>query len=476
MMLEDNEKLLAAEGNQKPPATEVNPTPPATEDNQKQLTLPHFFVEKPTADSNKRKYIDQNSHQTPSKIQKRQERDGDGNQMKVLNQILGKMLSLETKLNNIETVVTNLKDEILIREVPIDTEKKLDTLLSDMDTIKNKCLVATSEPEVMSTQAALEATAFAMDTDNNDAEGTQPVLNISPVEVIGDWEEYLTKRKFGFNKHLTNEGKHKFHVGWKTQEPPFIPAEYLPKEMRFSESEREYELRRKQKYQSFEAYIELLGIRRDEGLVDFTSVDTHIEETINESIVDVKVKDTLKAEYQKRIKADEKGYLKKWEQVEKGLKERPERETVSKIVIVNDRVYAKGRSNKKDKKPDEANKSLEKPKVSKVSREKQPVKNTATNSKEKQWTKTDKKRPARRQWSQPNYSYQQPHFSYQQPIQVYQQPMSYQYPVPLMSSNMERPPPSVPALSARQPENPSVPFQWSNQDHRWTHLNPNALK
>ena len=82
----------------------------------------------------------------------------------------------------------------------------------------------------------------------------------------------------------------------------------------------------------------------DEGLAEFTIIDSHIEETIDDLIVDSRVKDALKVEYQKRIKADEEGYLKKWDITKKGLIERPERETgSSKIVIENDRVYAKCR-------------------------------------------------------------------------------------------------------------------------------------
>ena len=114
--------------------------------------------------------------------------------------------------------------------------------------------------------------------------------------------------------------------------------------MRYGESEREYEVRRKQKLQDLDAQMELHMIRRDEGLAQYSSVDTHIEQSINDLIIDDIVRGTLKEEYSALIKADEEACQSKWEKVKTNLLEKPQREKEKKIIITNDRVYAKGRA------------------------------------------------------------------------------------------------------------------------------------
>ena len=476
---------------QQPSATADLPT--------KQLTLPQFNIGANTASehSSKRKAQDPNENQTPSKAMRRFEYNGEGNQMKVLNQILTTILSLQTKVDSIETSVSNLKDEILIREVPINTSHKLDTLIADMDSLKKKILDDSSDPEMLSTQAALASVSVDMDADTSDQGGSQSVPKVVPSEVIGDWKEYLIKRKVGFNKYLSNEGRYKLHKDWNERNPQFIPAEYLPKEMHGAESQKEYELRRKSKAQMLEVHMELLAARRDEGLAEFTSVDTHIEETIDELVVDTIVKDALKVEYQKQIKTDEESCRKQWENAEKGLKEKPERETASKIVVVDGRVYARGRSQKKAPKKKEVQKGEDTPPapVTKVlvpekTKAKQPVKSAATEVGKSQWKTSGKKqspwrpKPPQQFNQQPQYNYnyqpapyqfyQQPAWNYQPPAQVYQQPHSnFQYQVPVQRVDMGQPPPQLGSSWIRgQPE--TCPFPLSNQQNQWTHLNPNV--
>ena len=165
--------------------------------------------------------------------------------------------------------------------------------LSDCDIVES--------PEVVSTQDALELTSAEMDTAPVIPENHQQPVAVNLEDVIADLTDFLKKRKFGYNKHITNKGRHELHLDWKNQNPPFVPAEYLPKEMRFGEFERVYEARRKQKLQELESHMELLVIQKEEGLAEFTSVDTHIEELIDEMDVADNVKNSLKEEYGKLI-------------------------------------------------------------------------------------------------------------------------------------------------------------------------------
>ena len=167
----------------------------------------------------------------------------------------------------------------------------------------------------------------------------------------------------------------------------------------------------------------------------------------------MRVKENLKAEFVKLVKADEQSSKDKWEKTKKGLMEKPEREKVSKIVIENDRVYAKGRAEKKGSR---------KPKA------KKPFIETNTNIVENQWHKSVKHRQ-----QAPLVYYQQPQQFYQPQMFTHQQ--QQQVPVtntvPFINFDQRRPPPPLPHVPVSQPE--SGPFHWGRPTNRWKHLSPN---
>ena len=287
--------------------------------------------------------------------------------------------------------------------------------------------------------------------------------SVCPENVIADWKDCVLKRKYAYNKYVSNDGRFELENSWKSQTPPFIPAEFLPKEMRYGESEREYEVRRKQKLTDFDAHLELLMVRRDEAFGEFSSIDTHIEESINELTIDDSVKNSLREEYTNLIKADEQGCREKWEKVKTKLLEKPQRETEKKIVIANDRMYAKGRAAKKSKK------HKEKENVSPIPAPKEPEKKE--NSPQKQ-----KKRKKNHHWQAsppfPHSTYAYPHHytnRYQQPAIVADQQ------VPFGNHDVNKPPPKLPIaqLPTVQEANPhSYPFPWGQPATRWKYLVP----
>ena len=113
------------------------------------------------------------------------------------------------------------------------------------------------------------------------------------------------------------------------------------------------------------------------------------------------------------IKTEEEGSIKKWKQIEKGLNGKPERESGNKIVVSQERIYAKsGNANRAGSKP--------KPKSSKNC--------GSTKGKENQSPRTPApSKNKRRHFDQPRYpqyhqnppqpvvNYQQQHMNYNQP-------------------------------------------------------------
>ena len=376
------------------------------------------------------------------------------NQKKLFSEVMEKIAGIESKVDTVCTSVDELKNEILLRDVPVNVEEKLEKVILELEVIKSsveKPGIGTS----LSTQAALESTSDTMDTTEN-VQPSQTAAKPLPENVIPDWQNYLKKRKFGYNKYINNKGRYDLEMEWKMQDTPFIPAEYLPKEMRFGESEREYEVRRKQKLQDFDAHLELLMVRRDDGLAEYLSVDSHVEKSIEEVSGELHVQEHLKAEYTKLISADELECNDKWEKLKTKLLEKPKRETENKIVIKDDRVYAKGRK---------AKKVLEKPKEQKQTETvKEPEKKPE--AKDSNVPKANK----------PKKKYTAPHWRQHQSYNHHQQMCNIHHvgfgghQIPCGFPNVTKPPPPLP--NAQEPQSHSCPFHWGQPTTRWKHLSP----
>ena len=345
-------------------------------------------------------------------------------------------------------------------------------MLCELEEIKKQKQPSPSTSDVMSTQRALEATTSDDMEVGPPAVGVDLPEKVTIADVIADFKEFFQKRKFGYNKYICNKGRFELLNGWKSQDTPFIPAEYLPKEMRYGESEREYEVRRKQKLQDFDAQIELHMIRRDEGLAQYSSVDTHIEQSINDLIADDLVRGSLKEEYGALIRADEEACQNKWEKVKANLLEKPQREKDKKIVITNDRVYAKGRATKKAEKKANENVVPKPTDTGSSNKDNNPTVWQQKKSKKKNNHKVVPKR------NSPTYAYsQQPVIGYQPPSIVVNQQVPFAY------HDVNKPPPELPGVKRSQllnvgqspPVQPeaqqhSYPFHWSHPTSRWKYL------
>ena len=409
-------------------------------------------------------------------------------QIDLLEQILTRINHLEgidQRLERLESSVDTIKNEILLREPQMDIDQKLDSIVQNINNLKqNLTKDHTDGDNELSTQQALEAIANSpMDIaigDNN----TDSFPNGSAKEWIPDWEEYLKRRKLCYNKYLTNKGRYDIHDNWKSQNPPFIPALYLPKQLKFDESDREYHLRRCQKLHELDTFLELLAVRRDEALVQYTSVDSHIEQTINSLLVNDNIKEALKGEYRNSINKSEQECAKKWENASKGLKEKQTREhTNGKIITVGDRTYAKGKS----KKP-KANKTpnitpKETPKVDPPStslpQQPNPVKNVSVAENKNEWKV--KRHNNRKKWNNNpghsnwggNYVQHCQHALHPSPVHSCPTPSHQNFHYPVIHHSLSQPPPAFTPSSLATTQT-SHSFPLANQQNQWTHLSPNV--
>ena len=470
------------------PTAEDIPVQPATAG---KVTIEHYFSDssQPTLSKlKKRKMVERSSSQPASKSRKRSGSDGSDNDL--LQKILVQMLSLQAEVGTLKSVVVDLKEELFNREPPINNEVLLDKISTNTEFIRSKFeqtpAALNPVPGDASTQQVM------MDILESEQPGDPAGLpQVQPSEVIPDWEDYINKRKSAYSRYLNNNGRHGIHVGWKSSVPPFIPPMYLPKELGSdrSESEREYEVRKKQKFSEWECHIELLAVRRDDAQAEYESIDSHIAELI-ESIEDQPaLKESLQTKYNNRVKTDEAATLKQWTNVEVGLVGKPERDS-DKIVITEERVYAKGtRTGRKGLPKDKPqDKKTEVATVTK--QEKEPVTSKKKkNQKPKRFTPDPNKTavihkepyrykgPYRKQDERQQFEgYHLPAYPVSGPYQqcfVPPQPSMFQQAYPQLPGvpggnffqpgNMSQPPPRLVHNQIRQPENSS--FHWGTPNH-----------
>ena len=431
-----------------------------------------------TERSKKRKLHERSSSQPPVKSLKKDSGKTQTDQS-LLRQILEKLSSLDAKVDKLEVSLNEIKEVYIIKDPEIDFQLKIPEILTELETIKG--LVGNPKP-------TNPVEVVTSETDSNEMD-TSTIPNIKPEEVIPEWNKYLNNRKAAFKKYVTNEGRHNLFSEWLTQDPPFIPAEFLPKEMRFGESERVYQVRKNQKRGELDAHIELLAVRKDEGLTAYQSVDTFIDESIEELVIDNDKKSTLRDAYKNKCDEIEKVIRNQWEKTKVGLSQKPERERANKIVISDDRIYAKSlKKDKSKKQPKDAQKeSAEKDKSSdKSSQWVEVTKGKKASAKKVNGEKDENQRVIKKQKPRNGYAYKQHQFY--NPWFNCQMPFNQMPQVPFHNHNVSVPPPGITMPQAHPPqygtENSQMPssvvkppensfFHWGTPN-RWKNLNPNT--
>ena len=160
----------------------------------RQESILYYITNSPRPGSSKRKCEEKRIVQPPSKSRRHSEDGGSiVIQDTLLNKLLERFSSLENKVDMITTVVTELKQEIILREVPVNTEEKIDIVISEILLIKGR--LSSQEPTIsdLSTQAALEGTSADMDNATIGAGHDLSTQIVLPKDVIPDWDDYVKK-------------------------------------------------------------------------------------------------------------------------------------------------------------------------------------------------------------------------------------------------------------------------------------------
>ena len=272
---------------------------------------------------------------------------------KKLDKLVNVMESVQGKLDRIDVLeasVAELKEKILTIAPPVNSEEMLVEIKSEIKDIKSTLdKFPTPQEMMLSTQEALTRINNSNQNDLSEApmDVSNLVVKIPLTTVIPNVEEeFIKPRSRDFFKYLHNGDRLEIHEKWLHSDPPFVPPNYLPKKLPYTESEREYRIRKVQKLNELDAYMELLKVKKDMGKSSCENIDADVKRLIDESDFTPEEKSSLLSEYEAKIKKDEEASRKKWQNGKKGVEDLKER-SKEKIVVENDRTYKVVRKNKK---------------------------------------------------------------------------------------------------------------------------------
>lgn len=248
------------------------------------------------------------------------------------------------KIDSIEKTVNDLQEKFITYAPPINSEELLQTIKEDIREMKESAQKISDTPQ-LNTQEALIDTALSVGSQNanvGDMDTSPPTDNNVPklTDIIPNLEnDFLKPRAREFYKALHNGDRLDIHKNWLSENPPFIPPNYLPKQLSFKESEAEYKIRKAQKLKDLDHYMELLQVKRDMGKGMCESLDSEVFKTIDDSEHSLEVKENLKQEYLSKAHKDEEKSKNDWNKKgKKGVEELRER-AKNRIVDEENRTY-----------------------------------------------------------------------------------------------------------------------------------------
>lgn len=236
-----------------------------------------------------------------------------------LDSVLSLLQECMKKIESVDDKVTNLRKDFITHAEPINNEVKLDTLITEVKVIKDQLQIT---PEVVKSTVL------------NDQE-----VRVQLSTIVPDLTRNINNRKFSYYNHLHNQERYEIYNGWINQEEPFIPPNYLPKQMKHTESEGVYNETQRFLRTKFQHDMEIHKVRSIDSKAIYLSIDDEIERVIKETDITETTRKALIDEYIKRVVKEEEISKARWNKTKKKLMELPS-QVKDKIVKVGERTYA----------------------------------------------------------------------------------------------------------------------------------------
>ena len=245
-----------------------------------------------------------------------------------------KFNKFDVKIDKIEKAVEQLQEQVFNVVPPVNLEVSIETIKGDIESIKSN-MSSLSKPDVISTQEALQDVAMETNAEIN------PQVKTKLKDVIPDVESSCIKpRADAFYRYLNNGDRLDIHQQWLKADPGpvFIPPNYLPTKLKYTETDAEYKIRKSQKLKDLDHYMELLHVKRDTAKATFESIDQNVNQQIDEADITNEAKAVLKEEYESKVQENEQRSKTSWEKRKKGIEAIKDRAS-ERILEEGDRKY-----------------------------------------------------------------------------------------------------------------------------------------
>ena len=226
-----------------------------------------------------------------------------------------------------EDVVEMKKDkEVVLNPDEINTSITVDMINKKVDVIEEKVDEITSSLSDKS-QAIVERPSSTKGLKDR-------------ITVIKDIDEKIDKRRKAYYDQYQLKDRIQIHQEWLSQEPPIIPAAFIPKYIP-KEPEKEYQIRKKQKINELNSKLEIWDVRAKEAEEKVKNYDDAVILEIDESNKMEEQKEIEKKAWLDLIKIEEERSQNIWKKKREDILAQPDRQKDrKKIQTIENKLYS----------------------------------------------------------------------------------------------------------------------------------------
>ena len=215
--------------------------------------------------------------------------------------------TLKTMINDLKDIVINqlnlvnaelksIKEDLLIKANPIETDQKIDDIRNKVNEIDEKI-------------SANMQNAAPVSVTSDNLTANMPIQERPRSNVVRNKE--LNERKIAFYNYMHNSDRMEIYNEMLKQDPPRLPARFIPKEIR-NEPRVEFEARQKLETAKLTCYLECLENRGKLAKEKYLLVDTKVLTDIENSNAGEAEKDRQRKVWTEKTTQEEEISRKLW--------------------------------------------------------------------------------------------------------------------------------------------------------------------
>ena len=242
--------------------------------------------------------------------------------------------SFTTEIGAIKEDLKIIKDDVaeIKRERELSNPDAINHSVS-MEILFNQ--VNNIEDKITKIGSSIDEKAISTIPDKSSSKGLK-----DKITTVTDLDDKIDKRKKAFyNQHQLRD-RIQIHQDWLNQEPPIIPASFVPKYIP-KEPEREYEIRKRQKMNELHSKIEIWEVRAKEAEDTVKHYDDIITQAINSSEKNDEEKENEKKAWLDLMKFEEEKSQNIWKKKRVDILAQPTRQKENKkIQTLEGKLYS----------------------------------------------------------------------------------------------------------------------------------------